>query len=106
MWESHTADDERVNGGGRSDSIILIGVPSCGYILILSGSASCMLKRKFKSEDGNVLMQTYSDNISILAASPDGLVPKCHHTSASVRQNRLTADTVCTICGRSSEVDK
>ena len=59
-----------------------------------------------KSEDENVPVGTHSDNTSILVPSPDGLVPRHHRTSASVRWGRLTVDTVYTICGRSPGADK
>jgi len=80
-------------------------VPSCGYTQILSGSASCML-RKYENKDGEMLMRTHSDGASILAASSDGLVPTCHRTSASARQSQSTVDTVCAMRGSSPEADK
>ena len=68
-----------------------------------------MLKRKkieIQEEERKPLVLAHSDNASILAASSNGLVPKCHRTSAPDHQRQLTADIVCTMHGCSLEADK
>ena len=58
-------------------------VPTCDYIPIFSGSASCMLKtKKLSQEHRNLPVLAHWDNISILVPSSNDLVPMYHRTSA------------------------